>query len=147
MPDDPFQPLIDQLADLMKLAEENAGKSLEGPVPAGLEQQLAFLEEWVEGFKKICKAQIAVEGKASVEETVRKFRENPGQFSPNEQKLIRDFLRLGLNAVILRAGLARARRGVGKGKEREVSKNTQKSIQKRRRKFRGMGPETGWQKL
>jgi hypothetical protein len=144
---EPFQPLIEQIVAMLKFAEANASKSLEGTVDPAFVKKLENLRVAVDQFRKICNLQVLAHG-LSPEEAVRKFRENPEQYSPHERKLMQALIRLGLNAVVLRAGLAQARAGKSKSfNQREIGKNTQESIRKRRRKFKNMKGDSGWRKL
>lgn len=147
MPDDPIQPLIDQLAALMKLAEESASKPLKGPVDPAIQKRLEEVEKSLALFKSVNQKWLPLQKKGTSENALKRFLDSPDQFSPKEQKLLRQCLALGVNAVLLRGGLMSARKSAGKSKQYEVGKNTQKSIQQRRKKFKGMGDGEKWKRL
>lgn len=145
MPDDPLQPFIDELAKLVKFAEEHASKPLVGDVDPALGKQLELLEDMVKVFKDVCNQEIAEKG-YTPSDVLTKFQEHPEHFTPNERKLLRQCRDLGINSVILRTGLIRAKAQKGKSKEHQMGKNTKKTIQKRRNKFKEMGGDK-WKRL
>lgn len=146
MPDDPFSPILDELADLLKMIEQNTGKSLQGPVDSGIEKQLNLLEDAVNKFEEIADEEIAREGKDSAG-AYEKLEKSPAIYSDAEKHLIRRCRDLGVNAFVLRVGLLRAARGPKFSKQRETGKNTKKTIQKRRNKFKGVDGDSGWKRL
>ena len=63
------------------------------------------------------------------------------------RKALIDWIKLGLNAAILRAGFKRARERANVSGQRDISKNTKQSIKKRRNKFKGIAGDPKWKRL
>lgn len=148
MAEDPIQPLINQLASLMKLAEEAASKPLKGGVNPAIYRRIEEVENAIHLFKSISQKSVPLEKKGGTSENaLKKYLENPKQFTPKQQKLLRQCLELGVHAVLLRAGLMSARKMAGKSKQYQTGKNTKKSIQQRRKKFKGIGEGEKWKRL
>lgn len=144
-PQDPMDPFIKELADLLRLAEKNAAKPLEGTVSLEIKKQLDKIKADVDRFSDDCDKILGAESE-NIIKTYKKMEDNPEELTTKEKKLIRQYGDLGTNALILKMGLDRAKKYVDGSKRFDMSKNTKKSIQKRRGKFKGMDGE-GWKKL
>lgn len=146
-PQDPIEPFIQELADLLRLAEQNASKPLEGTVSPEFKKQVDRLKEDVERFSEDCDKILGLEGE-KITKTYKKMEENPEDLTTREKKLIRQYGDLGTNALILTFGLSRAKKYADGAKRFDMSKNTKKSIQKRKGKFKGLEGQDGkWKKL
>ena len=146
MPDDPLNPLLDKLNELLKFVEANASKSLSGPVDPLIEKELAKLEDAVQLFQNITDEEIASRG-INPKELLERFEKHPEKYSEGQKRFLRNCRDLGVNAVILRSGLIRAVKAAGYSKMREIGKNTAKSIQKRRNKFKAVDGDSKWKRL
>lgn len=145
MPEDPLAPILGQLGELLKLIEKNAGKPV-GPIDPAIEKQLTQAEELVNRFAEIVDDEIKREGK-SESGAYHQLEKQPLMYTETEKKILKRCRDLGVNAVVLRVGLLRAVRDSTQPKKREMGKNTKKSIQKRRNKFKGMNGGQMWKKL
>lgn len=146
MPEDPFSPLLDGLGELLKMMEASAKKDLSGPVDPAIEKQLEFFEKVVDRFEEIANEEIQREGK-DVKGVYDRLEKTPQIYTETEKKLLRRCRDLGVNAAILRMGIAGALKKSLAPKERQIGKNTKKSIQKRRGKFKGMDGGSTWKRL
>lgn len=145
-PQDPMDPFIQELADLLKLAEQNVSKPLEGTVSPEIKKQLDKLTADVEKFSEDCNKILGAEAE-NINKTYKKLGDKPEELTTREKKLIRQYGDLGTNAIILKIGLDRAKKYVDGSRRFDMSKNTKKSIQKRRGKFKGLEGGQGWKKL
>lgn len=145
---DPLEPLLDQIANLMKLAEDNASKPFNKEQTAALEKRLEYVEDMVARFKE-ASSKLAEDQGTDLNQALNKFRANPNLYKANERKIIQRCLELGLNAAILKAALKRAGKST-KGIRLisgESSVNSRSTIQKRKKKFKGFGRDPKWKKL
>ena len=146
MPEDPFTSILSQLGELLNQIEKNAHKPIKGSIDPRVEKELVRIDEMINRLDTIVEDEMKKEGKTS-EKVYRQFEKSPQVYSETEKKLLKRCRDLGVNAVILRVGLMRAVRATGHSKLREMGKNTAKSIQKRRNKFKGMDGGQTWKKL
>lgn len=146
MPEESFDPILDKLGELLKTIEKNAGKPLSGDVDPAIQKQLEFLEDAVQKFQENADKFIEEEGRKT-EGIYEKLEKTPEIYSETEKKILRRFRDLGVNAIVLRIGLMRADNLSKKSGKREVGKNTQKTIQKRRNKFKGVDGDSKWKRL
>lgn len=146
MPEESFDPILDKLAELLKTIENNAGKPLSGDVDPEIEKQLEILQVVVQKFQEDADKYIEEEGRKT-EGIYDKLDKTPQIYSESEKKILRRFRDLGVNAIVLRVGLMRATNQAKYAGKRELSKNTQKTIQKRRNKFKGVDGGSKWKRL
>lgn len=146
MPEDSFDPILDQLGELLKTIEKNAGKPLTGPVDPQIEKQMEILEKAVQDFQDAADSEMLKEG-LKTDEVYERLERTPEIYSENEKRIIRRCRDLGVNGFVLRIGLMRAVKQTQYSGKREVGKNTQKSIQKRRNKFKGVDGGSKWKRL
>src|SRR5437870_6793932 len=99
-PNDPLEPLLDQLASLLKFAEQNASKSLAGDVDPEIKNQIAKLKGDVDKFCESCDQALGQQGE-SIIKTYATLIESPETLTTREKKLIRQYGDLGTNALIL----------------------------------------------
>lgn len=145
MPEDPFRPLLEQLADILKMVEESAKNPLSQPLDPMIEKRLEVIETAVQNFQDIADEQIRKEGK-NPEGGIATLKK--GVYTDEEKRVLRRCADLGRNAMILRLGLKLASEESKMPKKlREVGKNTKKSIQKRKGKFKGMEGDSKWKRL
>jgi hypothetical protein len=145
-PQDPMDRVIQQLSALLKLAERNVAMPLKGNVTPDIKKQMDKLKADVEQFTQNCNKQLGTKSE-NITKTLNKMKDHPEELTSREKRLIRLYGDLGTNALILRLGLNRAKKAVEGAKRFDMSKNTKKTIQKRRSKFKGMDGSGGWQKL
>ena len=146
MPEEPFDPILDKLAEMLKMIENNAGKPLSEPVDPAIEKQLEVLQDAVQKFQDNADKLIAEEG-LKTEGIYEKLEKTPQIYSETEKKILRRFRDLGVHAIVLRIGLMRADNQSKYAAKRELGKNTQKTIQKRRNKFKGVDGGSKWKRL
>lgn len=146
MPEESFDPILDKLGELLKTIEKNADKPLSGPVDPAIEKQLESLQNAVQKFQENADKLIAEEGRKT-EGIYDKLEQTPQIYSETEKKILRRFRDLGVNAIVLRIGLMRADNQSKYAGKREVGKNTKKTIQKRRSKFKGVDGDSKWKRL
>ena len=147
-PPDPFEPVAEQLSELLKFAEQNLSKPLEGTVSPDIKKKLDKISEDIDKFAESCDKAWG-EQSGSIIKTYTKMGDNPEELTSREKKLIRLYGDLGTNALVLRIGLNLAKKEVDGARRFDMSKNTKKSIQKRKGKFKGMDGSSGggWKKL
>lgn len=147
MPEDPFSLILSQLGDLLKTIEKNAGKPITAPIDPRVERELAKAEAMVTMLGEVVDEEIQRKGK-DLNLAMQQVEHEPKKYSEAEQAILRRCRDLGVNAVVLRVGLLRAIREKNHPKLRQMGKNTKKSIQKRRSKFKGMdGGDQKWKRL
>lgn len=146
MPDDPLQPFIDQISEILKFAEKNAGKPFsEKPLDPKIEKAVENLEGVVKGLKEYNEQSLQRVGMN--DKKILEKLANPENYTKKEKRLMQNFTDLGLTAIGLRTALEDAKKQLGKSKLRDISANTKKSIQKRRRRLRGAGDKDKWKRL
>lgn len=123
--------------ELLKTAEKNSAKPLEGDIDPEMEKRLSTLEKAVANWKNaLLKGTPKVDLTRSLE-----------HLTPREKKLINRWTELGISVAAMSVALQKANEKHMQGTQRKVGKNTQKSIQKRQRKFKGVGGNEKWKKL
>lgn len=135
MPPSPFQRYIDQIGQLIRMAERSTSRPLTGKVTPEMEEAIKRVELYAKTFRKLNQSVINQLG------PMRKFEE----CTPREQLLLKQLRELGLKLSVLGGGLMDVEKKV-QSKQREISKNTKKSIQQRKNKFRGIGGRENWQR-
>lgn len=146
MPEDPFNSILNQLGELLKLIEKNASKPIKGPISPLVEKELIRIDEMINRLDDIVEDEMRKEGKTA-EEGYQNLEKNPQLYSETEKKILKHCRDLGVNAFVLRTGLQRAIKASKVSKMRQMGKNTKKSIQKRRNKFKGMDGGQTWKRL
>lgn len=146
MPEDPFNNILGQLGELLKLIEKNANKPVTTSIDPSVEKELVRIDEMINRLDEIVEDEMRNEGKTAAS-VYQRLEQQPQVYTETEKKLLKRCRDLGVNAVILRVGLIRAVRNSGHSKMRQMGKNTKKSIQKRRNKFKGMDGGQTWKKL
>lgn len=136
MAEDPFNTLLNQLGEMLKLVED-AKSPLSGPLDPSIEKKLELAEKAVQRFQEIADEEIRKEGKEPTS-AIEILEKSPPIYTEREKKILERCRDLGTNAVLLRLGIKKAMEDGKKPKQREVGKNTKKTIQKRRNKFKGM---------
>lgn len=123
--------LMAQIEALLKMGEQLAKFPLTGPVKPGIEEALTRMEKIVEKYDQ------ALNSVPKKERTL----------TPHEEKMKIRWAQLGMTAAGLGAALNIAFETYKKRNPTKLGKNTQKSIQKRQRKFKGVGGHDKWKKL
>lgn len=144
MPQDPIKPFLDKIAELLKFAELNASKPL-GEFSPEIRRRVDKLRNDIDKYEEMTSSYLAEQG-VDTSEIIHKFRQNPKQFPPHIQRMIKYCLDLGLNAVILRAALAQAQQPQPP-KKLDTSKTSKKAIKKRAKKFKGLDGDSKWKRL
>lgn len=146
-PMDPMDPLIDQVNEILKFAERNLSKPIEGTVSPEIKKQLDKLKADVDKFSDDCDRLLGVQSE-NIIKTYTKMGDHPEELTSREKKLIRLYGDLGTNALVLRIGLNRAKKEVEGTRRYDMGTNTKKSIQRRKNKFKGLeGSGESWKKL
>lgn len=123
--------LMAQVESLLKMAEQLARFPLNRKVAPGIEEYLKKLETIVRKYD---------DALASAPQITRPL-------TPQEQKMHLEYSKLGMMAAGLGSAMNVAMETVKLRRGDAMSKNTKKSIQKRQRKFRGVGGNEKWKKL
>lgn len=143
MPQDPFLSLIEQMAALLKMAEKNSSKSLEGEVDPTILAKLDQVSKEV-GLLKEAAGKVLANEKGEVQEQVEKWVKNPKEQS-KEKKVFEQFLGLGLQAFLMKKQLEQVQQKAGIDAQGKV-KGGKKAIQQRKGRFKKMGGDK-WKRL
>lgn len=128
---------FDGIEEILKIAEANASKPLSGNIAPEMEKRLSNLEKAVTNWKK---ALLSATPKVDLTRPLT-------HLTPRERKLIDRWTELGLSTAAMSVALQQAYLKHSQGSLRKVGKNTKKSIQMRKRKFKGVGGNDKWKKL
>lgn len=79
MEPDPFDPLLDQISELLEIASENKGEAIKGKVDKDLLGQLDFLEMKVQFFKNVTDQALKMSGisEEDLEKNIDQSATNP----------------------------------------------------------------------
>lgn len=128
---------FEEIESLLKYAEQNAAKPLDGDVDPKMEERLSLLEKAFANWKGAL-----LSGTKPID-----IKTQLNKLSPKEMKLLERWTNLGLSTAALSVALQNAHAKKTKGNLKKVGKNTKKSIQIRQRKFKGIGGNAKWKKL
>lgn len=123
--------LMAQIEALLKMGEQLAKFPLTGPVKPGIEETLTRMEKIVEKYDQALSA----------------LPQQKRTLTPQEERAKVRWAELGMTAAGLGAALNIAMETYKNRNPSKLGKNTQKSIQKRQRKFKGVGGHDKWKKL
>lgn len=123
--------LMAQIEALLKMGEQLARFPLTGSVKPGIEETLTRMEKIVEKYDQVLSA----------------VPEKQRPLTPQEERVKARWAQLGMTAAGLGAALNIAVEVYKNRNPSKLGKNTQKSIQKRQRKFKGVGGHDKWKKL
>lgn len=123
--------LMAQIEALLKMGEQLARFPITGPIQPGLEQALTRMEKIVEKY----------------DQSLSASSQEQKPLTPHEEKMQKRWAQLGMTAAGLGAALNIAYEVYKNRNPTKLSKNTQKSINKRMRKFKGVGGNQKWKKL
>lgn len=135
---DPLDLLLDQISDLLAIAQENKGEAIKGKVDSDIEQQLEFLEQKVEFFRKVTDEAIKMSGvnEEQLQKDIDNSLDNP---STKKQKMVARAGQLKTQMQSLEKEYE-LRGRMAKLQKKRVKSNTGK---KRKRKFKKLGGQ-GW---
>lgn len=140
-------PLLEQIAALLKLAQDHAGTEITKEPDPIIQTRLETLREMVENFKQITLSGLADAG-VNPSEASKKMLENPHQLKNQDQKIIKRTLQLGFDALIMKSALqsASAMGKLSKDFRKELSnkKASKKTVKNRKKKFKRMGGDSKW---
>jgi FixJ family two-component response regulator len=128
-PDQSF--LMAQVEALLKMAEQLARFPLNGKIAPGIEENLKKLESIIQRY----------------DDALSSGQQITRPLTPLEQKIHTRYSELGMLAAGLGSAMNVAVETVKRRRGDSMSKNTKKSIQKRQRKFKGVGGNEKWKKL
>lgn len=134
---DPFDPLLDQISELLSIATEHQGESIKGKIDQDLLNQLDFLEMKVQFFKNVTDQALKMSGisEEDLEKSIDQSTANPNS---KTQRMIARAGRLKSQLEVLekqyemRAKVAKMQK-----------KQTKASGKKRKNKFKKLGGQ-GW---
>lgn len=137
MEPDPFDPLLDQISELLEIATENKGEAIKGKVDQDVLNQLDFLEMKVEFFKSVTDQALKMSGisEQDLEKNIDQSTTNPN--SKNQRMIARAGQLKSQLESLEKQYETRAR--VAKMQKKQV-KATGK---KRKKKFKKLGGQ-GW---
>lgn len=128
-----------ELESLMKFAQENATKPFVGNIDDDSEARLTALEKAFANWKRALLS-------APELQNLDMFANLP-KLKEKELERFNQWFKLGINAATYSTALKLASERYQKKARRKIGKNTEKSIKKRQRKFKGMGGDKKWKKL
>lgn len=142
---DPVGPLLEQIAALLKFAQDNAGKEMK--VDPTIQRRLEVAQAMVEKFTESTLKTLEQERISPLDAT-KKMIEHPEMLNSAEQKLLKKSMQLGFDALMMKNALQTAKMMGQYSKEfsRELSekKVSKKKIKDRRNKFKRMGGDSRW---
>ncbi len=134
---DPLDLLLDQISDLLAVAQENKGEAIKGKVDKDIEQQLDFLEQKVEFFRKVTDEAIKMSG-VNEEELEKNIKESVEDPQRKNQKMVARAERLKTQMQMLEKEYEQ------RGKLAKLQKKRVKATgKKRKKKFKKLGGQ-GW---
>lgn len=143
--DDPVGPLLEQLASLLKFAQDNAGKELK--VDEDIVKRLEMIQGMVDQFAEST-LNILEQENIKPEDVARTIAEKSDQLKKEDQKLLKKSMQLGFDALLMKNALmtAKAMGEYSKAFTQELSekKVSKKKIKERRKKFKRMGGDSKW---
>jgi hypothetical protein len=146
MKNDPLDPIIDEIGQLLDMAKKLSSQPMEGTLEKDIENKLNFLEKSIDQFTDAASKQIEKEGH-TVQSLREKVRDDFESYSSEDKKLLNKTFELGREVRSMMMGLEMARAQMNMGKQKIIGKNPEKKeAQKRKGKFKKMGGE-GWKKL
>lgn len=134
---DPFEHLLDQIADLLALAQENKSKTIKAKLDKDIHRQLDEIEKGVELFRKITDDALKKSGIS--EETVKKNISEPSDvLSRKEKRLLERTKKLKSELQVVESEYA-IKCNIAKLQKKKLKT----AGKKRKRKFRRLGGQ-GW---
>lgn len=144
-PQNPIENLLDQIAELLKFAEKNAGKPLNRKNTPEIEQQLHQLEDLVAQFDQLTQEQIKLSG--ITDEEIKKTFSDPTTVSQQNKQIMNRSLDLARDATFLKIALKSAIDQIKKGLATPDKETKKKDVRKRQKKFKQMGGDSKWMPL
>lgn len=144
---DPLDPLIDALSNIMSFMRENAGTPLK-KLPPDMEKRLEQLEKNVKRFKEATDRGLEKEG-FDLRATKKKVMDEREHFPSKQKRKIEQTLELGKELIILKTGHDKALQKLN-APDSSVQKAPNPSkdkIIKRKSKFKKMGGDKNWNKI
>lgn len=143
----PMEPLLEQIADLLKLAQENAGKKINDSVDPEILKRLDSLKGFVDDFQNTTLESLKEQG-IDPAVTLKKFMEGQGKLTQQNQKILKKTVQLGFDALLMKSALQSAseigRLGKDFTKELSEKKTSKKGIKERKKKFKRIGGDSKW---
>ncbi len=134
---DPFDALLDQIADLISLTQKKKGEPLVGEVDEDTKQQLDLLEQQLEIFRKITDE--AIKSSGINEEALEKaIQTPPSDFAKKQQRVLERTRKIKAELVNLEQEYDLR----GKFQKIHIKKNKTAGA-KRKKKFKRLGGQ-GW---
>lgn len=145
---DPLNILLNQIADLLKLAQDNASTPFNLSDPT-LMKRLELIREMVDKFQQTTMATLEAKG-LDPTQIVRMCAQNINHLKVEDQRLMKKSLLLGFDTLLMKSALESAQR-MGKYSQeyiKELSKKTpRKKIKERQKKFKRISGDSKWVKL
>lgn len=142
---DPVGPLLEQIAVLLKFAQDNAGKELK--VDSEIVKRLEIVQAMVDQFAESTLSTLEQDN-IKPEDVTKTIAENSSQLRTEDQKLLKKSMQLGFDTMLMKKALltAKAMGEYSKAFTQELSekKVTRKKIKERRNKFKRMGGDSNW---
>ena len=137
MQPDPLGPLIEQLSNLLKFAQQNASRPIDASAAKDLEEKLRNLESKVVQFKKINQAILQKQG-INEATLVNNIARKADQMPIEDRKFLTRSVQLEIDAMLMKLALQKAT-----DKQKKSSpKSSESTKKKRQQKFKHLGGGT-----
>jgi hypothetical protein len=146
-PPHPFHKLLDQIADIIQFAYDNADKRIPQEKEAAVENQLADIERQVREFKKVNDKLIADYGLTDYIYQTMKEEKGGGALADEQREI------LARAEELINQAAAASKDLQGAAKDAKAENKTLKKVKKkkepklRKSKFRSMGGAKDWKPL
>lgn len=143
---DSMEPLLEQIANLLKLAQDNAGKKVSENLDPNIIKRLEALREIVDSFQNVTIEGLIQQG-IDPAEAVKNYMKNPGKYNPQEKKVMRKAVQLGLDTLMMKGALECAQNMGRYSKDITKlagKKTSKKSVKARQKKFKRVGGDSNW---
>lgn len=144
---DPLDPILDALSNIMAFMRENAG-SVQKKLSPDMEKRLQMLEQNVKRFKEATNKGLEKEG-FNLIETKKKVMEEREHFPARQKRRIEQTLEMGKELIALKSGHDKALQKINAPHNtvQKAAKPTKEKIIKRKSKFKKVGGDKNWNKI
>ncbi len=144
---DPLDPIIDALANIMSFMRDNAANA-QKKLPPDMEKRLEILEKNVKRFKEATDKGLEKEG-FDLRATKKKVMDDREHFPARQKRKIEQTLELGKELIILKTGHDKALQKINAPDTtvQKAPKPTKDKITKRKSKFKKVGGDKNWNKI
>ena len=144
---DPLDPIIDALANIMSFMRDNAA-NVQKKLPPDMEKRLQMLEQNVKRFKEATDKGLEKEG-FDLRATKKKVMDHREHFPAKQKRKIEQTLEMGKELIILKTGHDKALQKINAPDTsvQKAAKPTKDKITKRKSKFKKVGGDKNWNKI